>query len=108
MCTMFKRGVLFRIAIAMASLAVFAFVVPPVALAFVPAKEAFHCLTQDDHGIGRQHHDESSDHHSSGYAEHAKHSHGDAEQRPWLLWDLLCGGTGTRDAPTGASGTSGL
>lgn len=81
MCATFKRGAFFQIAIAMAFLAVFAFVVPPVALAFAPAKEAFHCLVQDDHGIGRQHHDQPSDHHSSGNAEH-KHSHGDAEDNP--------------------------
>ena len=82
MCATFKRGTFFKIATAMAFLAVFAFVVPPVALAFAPAKEAFHCLVQDDHGIGRQHHDQPSDHHSSEDAEHAKHSHGDAEHDP--------------------------
>lgn len=75
MCATFKRKTFFQIATAMAFLAVFAFVVPPVALAFVSAKEAFHCLVQDDHGIGRQH----RDHHTSG---NAKHSHGDAEYDP--------------------------
>jgi len=78
MCAMFKRGALFRVAIAMAFLAVFAFVAPPAAVAFVPAKGAIYCLTHDDHGASREHHSQHADQRHSGNVENAKHSHGDA------------------------------
>lgn len=79
MCATFRRGILFRVAIAMAFLAVLAFVAPPVALAFVPAKDAIYCLTYDDHRIGREHHDRPADQHYSGNVDQATHSHGDAK-----------------------------
>lgn len=68
-----RRGVRFRIATAMAAIAVSAFVAPPVAVAFAPAKEAMYCLTHNDHAIGHEHQDHAADHHP-GESDREKHS----------------------------------
>lgn len=77
----FKRGTLFRVAIAMASVAVLSFVLPTVALAFVSA-ESVHCLIELDSSAGRQHDDNHAHHHSSGNVDHGNHAHGDVGHEP--------------------------
>jgi hypothetical protein len=68
------RGTLFNVAIWLAALAVFAFVAPPIAVAFAPAEYAVHCLTHDDQGMGMADHDQAVDHHNPG--NHEKHGGG--------------------------------
>jgi hypothetical protein len=81
MLTALTRGVLFRAAIWVAAVAVLAFVAPPIAVAFAPAKNAVYCLTHDDHAIGRDDQDHAADHHHPGGLDHVKHSPGDGDHK---------------------------
>lgn len=67
MLVAFTRGLRFRIALAMAAFAAFAFVAPPLAVAFAPAEHGVYCLTHNDHAMGQEHED--------GIAGQSKHSH---------------------------------
>jgi hypothetical protein len=81
MLTAFRRGVRFRIAIAMAAFAVLALVAPPIAVAFVPTPGTVYCLTHDDQGMGLAHNDHAVVHHHSGELDHTKYSHEEGEHK---------------------------
>jgi hypothetical protein len=84
------KGFRFRIAIAMAAAAVFAFVAPPIAVAFDPTEHAIYCLTHTDHAIGPAYVDHTADHkHASGGHDHAKHSH-QSDKHPSHCCGLFC------------------
>lgn len=68
------KGLRFRIAIAMTALAVFAFVAPPIAVAFAPAEHALYCLAHDDHAMGRVVNDHATHSQKPGALDQAKHS----------------------------------
>ena len=68
------KGIRFRVAMAMAAFAVFAFVAPPIAVAIAPTEHAIYCLTHDDHAIGRVLHDHATGHHDPGDLDRVKHS----------------------------------
>ena len=60
-----------------AALAIFSFVVPPMALAFAPSEIAVHCLSRTDHELaphGQAGANQPGSAH--GHEDHAKHSHG--------------------------------
>lgn len=81
MLTAWRRGVQFRIAIAVAALAVSAFVAPPIAVAFAPAPSTVYCLTHDDHVMVVAHEDHARIHDHSGHLDQAKHSHKEGESK---------------------------
>lgn|SRR5581483_11075652 len=85
----FRRGNRFRIAIAMATLAVFAFVAPPAAVAFAPTPGTTYCLTHSDHGMGLAHHDQSIADHHSGASVNSKFSHEEGD-RKYNCCGLFC------------------
>jgi hypothetical protein len=64
----------------MATLAVFAFVAPPITLAFATPGTVY-CLTHDDHGMGLSHQDHAVVPHNSGALDHTKHSHQEGEHK---------------------------
>jgi hypothetical protein len=76
MLTALTKGVRFRVAVLLAALAVFAFVAPPIAVAFAPTEYAVHCLTHDDHGMVTADHDQAVDRHHPGDIDHEKHGSG--------------------------------
>jgi hypothetical protein len=76
-----RRGVRFRIAIAMAALAVFAFVAPPIAVAFGPTPGTIYCLTHYDQGMGHSHHDHAVADHRAGDLDQTKSSHEEGEHK---------------------------
>ncbi len=76
MLTALSKGFLFRVAIWIAALAVFAFVAPPIAVAFAPTQHAVYCLTHDDHGVGQADHDQAADGHHPNDLDHEKHGSG--------------------------------
>jgi hypothetical protein len=76
MLTALTKGVLSRVVIWIAALAIFAFVAPPVALAFAPTQHAVYCLTHEDHGVGLADHDQAVYHHRPGELDHEKHRSG--------------------------------
>jgi hypothetical protein len=81
MLTAFRRGIRFRIAIATAALAVFAFVAPPIAVAFAPNPGTIYCLTHDDHLMGLPHHDHAVVDHGAGNLDQTKSSHEEGEHK---------------------------
>jgi hypothetical protein len=94
MLTALTRGPLFRVAIWIAALAVFAFVAPPIAVALSPTQHAVYCLTHDDHAIGDSAEDQAVDHHKTGDLDHAKHEGTDQKAR-------CCGLFGVTALPPG-------
>ena len=81
MLTALMRGSLFRVAIWVAAAAVFAFVAPPIAVAFAPTGSTVYCLTHVDYAIGHDDQDQAADHQHPGDLDHVKHSHGDGDRK---------------------------
>jgi hypothetical protein len=85
-----RSGIRFRIAFAMAAFAVFAFVAPPIAVAFAPTEGAVYCLTHNDHAIGHEQVDHAADHeHHPGDLDQVKHSH-QGDKHPSHCCGLFC------------------
>jgi len=81
MLTALMSGSLFRVAIWVAAAAVFAFVAPPIAVAFAPTGNAVYCLTHAENAIGHDDEDHALDDHHPGGLDHVKHSHGDGDHK---------------------------
>ena len=87
MLTALTKGVRLRVATLVAALAIFSFVVPPMALAIAPTKSAIHCLTHADDELTSQAealqpgstHDHEDD---------AEHSHGDHKSACCCLFSV--------------------
>jgi hypothetical protein len=81
MLTALMSGSLFRVAIWVAAAAVFAFVAPPIAVAFAPTGNAVYCLTHAENAIGHDDHDQAADQQHPGDLGHVKHSHGGGDHK---------------------------
>ena len=72
-----------------AALAIFSFVVPPMALAFAPSEIAVHCLSRTDHELAPHGQAEAIQPGSAqDYEDHAKHSHVDHKSACCCLFSV--------------------